>query len=84
MFGAVQTFGDLGHWHSHIHAVVAEGVFTESGHFVEIPDRCCCRATEIWQEKVFELLIAEYKIDLETAANPDSESGLMAPQLAQR
>jgi ribosomal protein S27E len=38
MVGAVQTFGDLIHWHSHIHAIVPEGVFTESGYFVHIPD----------------------------------------------
>jgi len=38
MVGAVQTFGDLVHWHPHIHAIVAEGVFTEGGRFVHIPD----------------------------------------------
>jgi hypothetical protein len=25
-------------WHPHIHAIVADGVFTENGHFVRIPD----------------------------------------------
>jgi hypothetical protein len=39
MVGAVQTFGDFIHWHSHIHAIVPEGVFTESGFFVHIPDK---------------------------------------------
>ncbi len=38
MVGAIQTFGDLAHWHSHIHALAAEGVFTPDGHFVAIPD----------------------------------------------
>jgi hypothetical protein len=38
MVGAAQTFGDLANWHSHIHAIVAYGVFTEKGNFVHIPD----------------------------------------------
>jgi len=38
VIGSVQTFGDLIHWHPHIHAIVADGVFTETGHFVRIPD----------------------------------------------
>jgi hypothetical protein len=69
MVGAVQTFGDLIHWHSHIHAIVPEGVFTDTGRFVHIPDIWRHRAAEIWQEKVFELLLDEFKIDLDTAAN---------------
>ena len=55
MVGAVQTFGDLIHWHSHIHAIVPEGVFTDTGHFVHIPDIWRHRAADIWQEKVFDL-----------------------------
>jgi hypothetical protein len=31
MIGAVQSFGDLLNFNSHIHALVPEGVFTESG-----------------------------------------------------
>ena len=69
MVGAVQTFGDLIHWHSHIHAIVPEGVFTDTGHFVHIPDIWRHRAADIWQEKVFDLLLDAFKIDLETAAN---------------
>jgi len=30
MIGAIQTFGDLIHWHPHIHALVAEGVLPVS------------------------------------------------------
>jgi len=26
----VQTFGDLAHWHPHVHAIVADGVFTKT------------------------------------------------------
>jgi hypothetical protein len=69
MVGAVQTFGDLVHWHSHVHAIVAEGVFTESGHFVHIPDIWLHRAIEIWREKVFALLLDIGKIDPDIVSN---------------
>jgi hypothetical protein len=68
MIGAVQTFGDLINFHNHVHAVVCEGVFTESGHFVHITETWKHRAIEIWQDKVFELLLNEKKIDQETVA----------------
>src|SRR4030042_3209668 len=69
MVGAVQTFGDLIHWHSHIHAIVPDGVFTESGFFVSIPDIWKHRAVEIWQDRVFSLLLDEHKITAEIAGN---------------
>jgi hypothetical protein len=69
MVGAVQTFGDLIHWHSHIHAIVPEGVFTDTGNFVPIPDIWKHRAADIWQEKVFELLLDACKIDPDVVAN---------------
>ena len=70
MVGAVQTFGDLIHWHPHIHTIVAGGVFTETGHFVRIPDTWKHRAIDIWRDKVFDLLLDEKKID------PDTVSGM--------
>lgn len=70
MIGAVQTFGDLIHWHPHIHAIVADGVFTETGHFVRIPDTWKHRAIDIWRDKVFDMLLDEKKID------PDTVSGM--------
>jgi hypothetical protein len=51
------------HWHSHIHAIVAEGVFTENGHFIYIPDIWKHRAAELWRERVFGLLLDEMKIN---------------------
>jgi hypothetical protein len=56
MVASIQTFGDLIHWNSHIHALVAEGGFTQNGHFVKVPelDRHLCLG--IWQERVFALL----------------------------
>jgi hypothetical protein len=63
MVGAVQTHGELVHWHAHIHCLVSEGVFTQSGHFVHVPDIWLYRACEIWEQKVFDLLLDEHKID---------------------
>jgi hypothetical protein len=68
MIGAIQTFGDLINFHSHVHAVVCEGVFTESGHFVHISETWKHRTIEIWQDKIFELLLNEKKIEQETVA----------------
>ena len=68
MICAVQTFGDLVNYHPHIHTVAPEGVFTDSGYFVHIPYVCRLRAVEIWQEKVFEFLVDEDRIDRETVA----------------
>jgi len=69
MVGAVQTFGDLIHWHSHVHTIVSEGVFTSSGYFVHIPDIWRYKAVEIWQEKVFDLLQDACLLDMETVAS---------------
>lgn len=68
MICAVQTFGDLINYHPHIHTVAPEGVFTKSGYFVHIPFVCRLRAVEIWQEKVFDFLVEEGRIDRETVA----------------
>jgi len=38
-------------WNSHVHGIVPEGVFSESGHFVHIPDISTQRAEEFWQER---------------------------------
>jgi len=56
MVASIQTFGDLIHWNSHIHALVSEGGFTENGRFVKMPeiDRFLCLG--LWQSKVYRLL----------------------------
>jgi hypothetical protein len=66
MVGAVQTFGDLVHWHPHIHAIVAEGGFDEDGDFVPVEHVRLDRAVEIWQDKVFDLLFVKGLLDLAT------------------
>jgi len=52
-----------------VHGVVPEGVFTESGHFVHIPEILTHRAEEFWQEPVFSLLLEEHKINDEIAGS---------------
>ena len=37
MIGAIQTFGDLVHFHPHIHALVSEGIFIPESTFVSLP-----------------------------------------------
>jgi hypothetical protein len=44
MVAATQTFGDLLNFHSHVHSVVAEGVFTETGAFIALPQVSMQRA----------------------------------------
>ncbi|GAB4275434.1 MAG: hypothetical protein Kow00111_28770 [Thermincola ferriacetica] len=34
---AIQTFGDYCRWHPHIHAIVSDGLYTESGYFFVMP-----------------------------------------------
>ena len=34
---AIQSFGDYARWHSHLHALVADGLFLESGYFFVMP-----------------------------------------------
>ena len=47
---------------------VPEGVFTRSGYFVHIPETWKHRAIEIWQDKVFDFLVEEGRIDHEVVA----------------
>jgi hypothetical protein len=51
--------------HRHIHAIVTEGGFTDSGHFVSIPDIAMPGCIDLWKEKVFAFLLAEEKITQE-------------------
>jgi hypothetical protein len=61
--GAIQTFGDLIGWHSHVHAIVSEGLFKRDGFFIRITKVDMERCTEIWRDRVFDLLLREEKID---------------------
>ncbi len=63
MIATAQTFGDLVHWHPHVHPIVPEGIFTENGHFVHIPDIWKHKAEKIFAQRVFDFLLAEHKIN---------------------
>ncbi|HEX3020326.1 MAG TPA: transposase, partial [Chitinispirillaceae bacterium] len=69
MIATAQTFGDLVHWHPHVHTIVAAGIFTESGHFVYIPDIWKHKAEEFFAERVFTFLLKKHKINDEIAGN---------------
>ena len=75
MIATAQTFGDLIHWHPHVHSIVPEGIFTESGQFVHIPDIRKHKAEKIFAERVFTFLLAEHKINDETAGNMPYDLG---------
>jgi hypothetical protein len=69
MVGAIQTFGQLIHWHPHIHALVSEGVFLPEGRFMPLPPLANEPFLKLWEQEVFGLLLAEGKITEEVVAN---------------
>jgi hypothetical protein len=69
MIGAIQTFGDLIHWHPHIHALVSEGLFLADETFVPLPKLATEPFRKLWEQDVFRLLLAEGKITEEIVAN---------------
>lgn len=60
--GAIQTFGQLIHFHPHIHALVTEGVFLPPPRLATEP------FLKLWEQEVFALLLAEGKITEDVAA----------------
>jgi hypothetical protein len=67
---AIQTFGQLVHWHPHIHALVSEGVFLpETGAFLPLPKLAIEPFLKLWEQEVFALLLAEGKITDEVVQN---------------
>jgi hypothetical protein len=69
MIGAIQTFGELLHFHPHMHALVTCGAFTREGEFLELPELDKERLLAAWQEAVFALYLAEGKIEPEVVQN---------------
>ena len=66
MVAGIQTFGELIHFHPHIHAIATDGAFTPDGVFLCLPKTSAESLLATWQTKVFELLVAAEKIDRET------------------
>jgi hypothetical protein len=69
LVAAIQTFGELLHWHPHIHALVTCGAFTPEGEFLELPELDLERLQAAWQEAVFALYLAEDKLAPEVVEN---------------
>ena len=61
---AIQTFGQLIHYHPHIHALVTDGAFTPDGHFIPLPANLGHEPfLRIWENNVFSLLLEENRIE---------------------
>jgi hypothetical protein len=62
MVATVQTFGELAHWHPHVHAIVTDGVFSKDGTFIPLPEMAVEPFLKLWEKKVFDLLLKRGKI----------------------
>ncbi len=62
MVAAIHSFGQLLHFHPHIHALVADGAFAPDGTFVALPQLDSQPFEKLWQKKVFDLLLKKNKI----------------------
>ena len=62
MIVTVQTFGELAHWHPHVHTIVTDGVFTPDGSFIPFLEMAVEPFLILWEEKVFDLLLEHNKI----------------------
>jgi ribosomal protein S27E len=69
MVAAIQTHGELLHWHPHVHALVTCGAFTPEGNFLPVPEFDVERLCADWQEAVFALYLAQGKIEPEVVEN---------------
>lgn len=67
MVAGIQTFGELINFHPHIHAMATDGVFTPEGTVQCLPRIDKQLLLDVWQDKVFELLVRQGKIDRQTA-----------------
>jgi hypothetical protein len=74
MFSAIQTFGDLLNWHSHIHSIVTEGVYTEDDKFIPLSYVDPRTALEIWEDKVCDMMLREEKISQEVVNQIKSQT----------
>jgi len=59
----IQTFGELAHYHPHLHVIATDGAYTPDGTFTCLPPMDTNRLLNVWQRKVFDLLLAAEKID---------------------
>ena len=62
MVAVIHTFGQLVHFHPHIHAIVTDGAFTPDGRFIPMPVTDTEPYRRLWEQKVFRLLLSTGKI----------------------
>jgi hypothetical protein len=60
---AIQTFGDYGRWHPHLHLLVADGLFMPNGSFYVIPEVDLKPLQEMFRAAVLKMLKKEGRID---------------------
>ena len=63
MVAAIHTFGQVLHFHPHLHALVTDGALAPDGRFIALPELEGEPFEKLWQRKVFELLLKRGKID---------------------
>ena len=54
---------------SHLHVLITCGAWTAEGEFLELPEFDLERLLVVWQDAVFELYLAEEKIEPEVVEN---------------
>ena len=69
MIAAVQSFGELAHWHPHVHYIVTDGAFTSDGNFIPLPKIAVEPFLKLWEQKIFALLLKEGKITQDVVDN---------------
>jgi hypothetical protein len=62
MMAAIHTFGQVLHFHPHLHALVSDGAFSPDGTFIPVPQLDGEPFEKLWQRKVFDLLRKRGKI----------------------
>jgi hypothetical protein len=60
---AIQSFGDYARWHPHLHALVADGLFLESGYSFVMPKTDLLPLRELFRAYVLKMLKKEGLID---------------------
>ena len=59
---AIQTFGDYGRWHPHLHVIVADGLFMPGGVFHVMPKVDVQPLAELFRSEVLKMLLKEDRI----------------------
>jgi transposase-like protein len=66
MLAGIQTFGQLVHFHCHIHAIATDGGFSADGSFVALARIETDHLLPVWEAKVFAMLLGAEKINQRT------------------